>query len=809
MIFFAINQRALAEQPASMEPTIKPKMEKKSIQKELPKSALHGLSITKAHIKLQPLDMDAIKAEDEKKDKTNKTLRIGVKRELPQAVTLLKSKSNLGDWTILPDGSRIWRLRIDAPGAIGIRVHIRGIVMPEQCEIFAYDTHERKQIRGPYSDRTLRAKDEFWTSTVFSESVTVECYCPTDIYRDKFKLTVDQIIQIYRDPLSMEKEGDCHNDVTCYPDWSPEANAVAGIIFGAYWCTGFLINDKDPSTYIDYFITANHCIDNQSKADDTEYYWFFQTDTCNGTPPSLSSVPSTDGGADYLAGQDESSGNDFTFLRLRNESPPGVTYAGWTIESPSSSETLTGIHHPIAYKRISFGNLDSSDANYWKIHWYSGVTEHGSSGSPLFDDSHRFIGQLWGGYSDCSYPDGIDKYGRFDVTYTHIQSWLYGGDDAYEPNNTLSEAYDLSSKEKNWLSTIAGLGMQADDDWYKISVTPGYTHVQVDCRFTDADGDIDIQLIDASGTVLAISQSITDNEFINYVVPNDGTYYIRVFYGDKGNTYDLWWDDLIKSDSHPSKAMPWIPLLLLNENPTSQPPSIYTNSLGMTFKLIPAGTFIMGSPSDELGRSIDEIQHQVTLTHPYYMQTTKVTQGQWEAVMGSNPSYFTTCGSDCPVESVSWNDVQTFITNLNSMGQGTYRLPTEAEWEYAARAGSTTAFANGDITITDCNKDPNLFVIGWYCYNSASTTHPVAQKQPNAWGLYGMHGNVVEKVQDWYGDYPSSPVTDPTGPSNGSYRVNRGGSWFSQAKLCRSAHRAKSLPDGWSNLSGFRLLMNP
>ncbi len=233
----------------------------------------------------------------------------------------------------------------------------------------------------------------------------------------------------------------------------------------------------------------------------------------------------------------------------------------------------------------------------------------------------------------------------------------------------------------------------------------------------------------------------------------------------------------------------------------------YTNFLGMTFNLIPAGTFMMGSPGNEPGRYSNETQHQVTLTKSYYMQTTEVTQGQWKAVMGSNPSLFSDCGDDCPVEYVSWNDIQAFITELNKLGQGTYRLPTEAEWEYAARVGSTTAFANGTITETGSGYDPNLDAMGWYTYNSDKKTHPVAQKKPNAWGLYDMHGNVWEWVQDWFGSYPTSAVTDPTGPSSGSDRVSRGGSWSNLARHCRSPARLSLHPAIRSYNYGFRLVL--
>ena len=235
----------------------------------------------------------------------------------------------------------------------------------------------------------------------------------------------------------------------------------------------------------------------------------------------------------------------------------------------------------------------------------------------------------------------------------------------------------------------------------------------------------------------------------------------------------------------------------------------YTNSLGMAFKLIPAGTFTMGSPEDELGRDSDETQHQVTISNSYYMQTTEVTQAQWQAVMGSNSAYFSGCAA-CPVESVSWEDAQPYITALNAMGQGTYRLPTEAEWEYAARAGSNTAFANGDITETGCGHDPNLDEMGWYCYNSDDKTHPVARKNPNAWGLYDMHGNVYEWCQDWYQtDLGSDPDIDPTGPASGSKRVARGGAWSSGAGHCRSASRDSGTPSRRGSRLGFRLARTP
>jgi formylglycine-generating enzyme required for sulfatase activity len=260
--------------------------------------------------------------------------------------------------------------------------------------------------------------------------------------------------------------------------------------------------------------------------------------------------------------------------------------------------------------------------------------------------------------------------------------------------------------------------------------------------------------------------------------------------------------------------------------------TIYTNSIGMKFSLIPAGSFIMGSPDGtgdtahrpvwpaEGGRGGFESQHVVTLTKSFYMQTTEVTQGQWLAVMdGTNPSYFDSCGMNCPVEMVSWNDAQEFIRKLN-LDEGRafilngqygcfgdcYSLPTESQWEYAARGGTVTAFYNGNIT-HPIGNDPNLNEIGWYGQNSESTTHPVARKQPNNWGLYDMSGNVWEWCQDWHGAYPDGPLTDPTGASSGTNRVIRGGSWDNSARHARSADQFSFTPDKHFNYLGFRLVL--
>ena len=230
---------------------------------------------------------------------------------------------------------------------------------------------------------------------------------------------------------------------------------------------------------------------------------------------------------------------------------------------------------------------------------------------------------------------------------------------------------------------------------------------------------------------------------------------------------------------------------------------------GVSFKMvrIPVGEFMMGSPSDEPNRNEDERQHRVRITRPFWMGETEVTQRLWQAVMGNNPSRFSNCGLDCPVEKVSWDDCQKFIEELNNrVSGGGFRLPTEAEWEYACRAGSDTAFSWGHSA--DCSRaNYGNGHFGSECKGrNPGNTMRGKSFDPNDWGLYDMHGNVLEWCQDyWKADYPPGFVTDPEGPSSGPNRVNRGGGWNGNAKYCRSANRIYRRPGDHDGNLGFRL----
>lgn len=245
----------------------------------------------------------------------------------------------------------------------------------------------------------------------------------------------------------------------------------------------------------------------------------------------------------------------------------------------------------------------------------------------------------------------------------------------------------------------------------------------------------------------------------------------------------------------------FVSLLVLSALPVYAAEDTYINSIGMEFKLIPAGSFVREIPKTKTphGKVVPAQKRKITISKPFYLGVYEVTQEQWLAVMGHNPAEFK--GENHPVEMVSWHDAQDFIARLNKLeGHGRYYLPTEAQWEYAACAGTKTEFffkASGETV------DEHA----WYHDNSGNKTHPIGQKKPNPWGLYDIYGNVSEWVHDWHDYYDYAKDThDPKGPAYGTVRTNRGGFWYAYAQHLNVA-RFNDVPERRLSYIGLRLAL--
>jgi hypothetical protein len=336
--------------------------------------------------------------------------------------------------------------------------------------------------------------------------------------------SVTGLSHLYRPITRIHPKASCELDVVCYPAWSDEASGVAEIVFVdtgfTYQCTGALINDSDPNTFINYFLTAHHCIGSQSVASTIDFSWFFEDVSCDG--PEGTPVD-TSGGADLLA---TSSSSDFAFMRLRQDPPDGVFYLGWSTAAPASTEALVGIHHPQGEaKRISFGSLWGIIPAFWQVQWDRGVTEEGSSGSPLFNPDGQIIGQLYGGESSCLNPTGIDYYGRFDRTYNTLYRWLslsgtYSGLFAEDnqvaiessgfvsirlnPSSTFTASIQLAGRRYGFSSQF-GLNNTAT----KTIIRPGAAPLMVDLTLDPEANEITGTISDGTWTA-------------NLIAPNDG-----------------------------------------------------------------------------------------------------------------------------------------------------------------------------------------------------------------------------------------------------------------------------------------------
>ena len=411
--------------------------------------------------RLSAPDLAVVRAEDalDRQQNAKGRARVGIRRLLDDPIRVLGGKS---PWISLPDGTRVWSARIESDEAFGLRLHLESLHLPEGTELRIFNADDPTELQGPFTAETLGDRDELWTPSVFGAAVVLECrvaggtplpsFRVTELTHRYVRLGEAPAIKAGASTAEAKTAASCNIDVSCEPAWATTSHAVAGIgsvgVIGELFCTGCLLNDLNEAPKTDYFLTAAHCITSQSEADTAEFYWDYQTASCKSFIPNPATVPRTVGGASILSTKSRGTGNDHCFLRLHGSVPAGVTYAGWNSDSPAAAESLACIHHPQGdYKRISIGVTQGENANFRTVRWLRGVTEVGSSGSPLFNAKQQVIGQLFGGDSDCSNIDPsqqIDEYGRFNVTFPTVRRWLLNEPVTVPANDAFIAAQELT-----------------------------------------------------------------------------------------------------------------------------------------------------------------------------------------------------------------------------------------------------------------------------------------------------------------------------------------------------------------------------
>jgi subtilisin-like proprotein convertase family protein len=488
-------------------------------------------------VRLAPLDVAALLEEDQSRADADKRLRIGVGRALdPRAC--------VGQWNPAPGGGFLWTLAVVSEQAVGLRLHVSGATLPAGGELRLLSAADPRRPDGPYVGAGPFASGSFWSTILPGDTAYIEYRTPVEVTAAPADLPfgIDRVQHLYRDPAVLtgdEREGTCHNDVTCYSAWATVKNAVAGIAFvgeSSFICTGQLLNtlagDLTP-----YLLTAAHCIENEEMAQSMVVYWRYQTDTCNGTPPALPSVPTS--AVAELVATSPYWAYDYSLTLLRGALPPGAyTWAGWTSVEVPDGTPCSCIHHPGgAYKRISFANTVSGAANdFMRLDWYDGPTESGSSGAGAYlDATQQLVGVLSYGPSSCA-DESYDDFSPFSAIYAGIANWLVDGpDDLFEDNNTCAAAATLAA------STYTGLVVKyGDDDWYRVQAS-SCGPVDVTVNLTHAFGNIDLKLYDAcGGNEIAASTGSGDSETVTLPAGESRDYWLRVYLASSvRNTYEL------------------------------------------------------------------------------------------------------------------------------------------------------------------------------------------------------------------------------------------------------------------------------
>lgn len=525
---------------------------------------------TLPEVRLPALDRDALLREDAVAGRLGrvKGLRYGVGRGVQVAI-------QDGNWYDVAGGARLWAGEIASTDALGVRLHFKNVRLPAGAELAVYSASARDLRYGTaksgyaafdpdrdveFYESSPAQRSDFWTGSLFGERVRIEYLEPAGTAAaGELPFTVDRLQHLYLDPVDRlaksivgqkDPAGACELDVTCHPEWADTARAVAGIGVvdtDSIFCSGQLLNPTNQD-FTPYWLTANHCLSSKGEAQSSEFYWLYQTSQCNGTPPSITSVPKSVGAT--LVSTNPAS--DYTLLMINGALPDGLVWAGWTGNPVPDGTDAVAIHHPSGdYKRISFGTKENNAACYEfqgtnglslvKIAWNDAVTEPGSSGSGIFRaDNQQLFGQLFFGPSSCnaSAANRFDCYGAFFTTYKKIKNFLKGGsDDKSEPNDSCKQARNLRAGNQN-----GRIVKVIDPDWYKVTV-PAHKTVTFTASFSNSDGDIDLAAY-ASCTGDPVATSTGENDGEQVVLTNVGskaaTAYFQVYLNSSvRNTYNV------------------------------------------------------------------------------------------------------------------------------------------------------------------------------------------------------------------------------------------------------------------------------
>jgi lysyl endopeptidase len=469
---------------------------------------------TVPEVRLQAMDKAAILKEDALSQRQGlvKALRFGVGRGV-------QISAGDGNWYDVAGGARLWVADVASTDAIGLRLHFKNVLLPAGAQLAIYapdgaapgvakngNPRFDPERKVEFHEASETESSEFWTGSFFGERARIEYLAPAGSGA-ALPFTVDSLQHFYLDPVDKtaralvgKAAGSCENDVTCYPEWADVSHGVGGVDFvdggGSFFCSGQLLNDN-AQDFTPYFLTANHCISSKNSAASAEFVWFYQTSVCNGNPPSVESLPRSDGATLVST----SPVSDYTLMIVNGALPDNLYWVGWTGQAVPVGQDAVAVHHPATdYKRISFGfNDDKSECYAYqgtnglqllRTTWTDGVTEGGSSGSGIFRaDTQQLYGQLFFGPSSCSASsaDRFDCYGSFFSTYPKIKNSLVAGsDDNSEQNDSCAKARLVKAgKLSNRIVKVT------DTDWYKLTV-PAHRTVTVTLNFNGGNGDVDL-----------------------------------------------------------------------------------------------------------------------------------------------------------------------------------------------------------------------------------------------------------------------------------------------------------------------------